>query len=73
LSTLIDQADQGCRIAKERGSTSAVQWTESLAQDIAVSERRRCTECQATTSLLVRKTHRQVSALQACANCGALL
>jgi len=70
LSALIRQADAGCAIAKERGGSEAVQWTPELERDVAISERRRCSCCQATTSLLVRAARRAPTALQRCANCG---
>lgn len=73
LSTLINQADAACRDAKDQGSAEPVQWTAAIAQDSTVSQRRRCHQCQATTSLLVREAQRRPSALQLCANCGASL
>ena len=73
LSMLIQQADAACRIAKDEGSNKPVEWTVKLSRDDLVSERRRCTICQATTSIMVRKSRRSAEALRTCANCGRAL
>lgn len=73
LSKLIEQADLACRAAKEGGSTTAIRFSQSLADDEVVSERKRCASCGATSSMIVHLKKRRKDCLTACSNCGRAL